>query len=92
MVGSLNCAFKLFNQLLITEGVILYNIIGDVHQFFGNCLIHLDPWMKLVKVAGLDYDVKKLTNERPVYYIKKRVKTLLLRSERLQNLEPTRLY
>ena len=26
------------------EGIILWIIIGDIHQYIGNCLIPLDPW------------------------------------------------
>ncbi len=44
LVGSLSLVSKHFNQLLqSTEEVILYDIIGDVHQFIGHYLIPLDP-------------------------------------------------
>ena len=45
LVGSWSWVSKRFKHLLqSSEGVIFCNIIGDVHQFMGHCLIPLDPW------------------------------------------------
>ncbi len=36
-----------------TEGAILCIIIGDVHQFIGNCLIPLDPFKGILRGQGV---------------------------------------
>ena len=36
---------ELFNTLV--PSLVLCIIIGDVHQFIGNCLIPFDPWIKI---------------------------------------------